>query len=88
MALGAQPGEVIWMILRDVLVLGTLGLAIGLTVALVASKLVASFLFGIRPNDPLAAAIAVVILLASALAAGYVPARQASRIDSDERLVA
>jgi macrolide transport system ATP-binding/permease protein len=81
MALGAQPGGVIWMVLREVLVLGALGLAIGLPLAFVTSKLVASFLFGIQPNDPLAVAIAVVILLASALAAGYGPARRASQID-------
>jgi len=46
-----------------------------------ASKLVASFLFGMKPNDPLAITAAVVILLAAAALAGYAPARRASRID-------
>jgi ABC-type lipoprotein release transport system permease subunit len=47
----------------------------------VGSRYVESFLFGIEPNDPLVTAIAVVVLLAAALIAGYVPARRASRID-------
>ena len=49
--------------------------------ALGASKFVASFLFGMKPNDPLALTLAVATLLAAALLAGYFPARKASRID-------
>jgi ABC-type lipoprotein release transport system permease subunit len=49
--------------------------------ALLASKFVSSFLYGIKPNDPLALAVAVGILLCSALLAGYAPAHRASRID-------
>jgi macrolide transport system ATP-binding/permease protein len=81
MALGAQRGAVVWMILRDVLVLAAVGLAISVPGALAASKLVASFLFGMKPNDPMALTLAVVILLAAALLASYAPARKASRID-------
>lgn len=69
------------MILRQVLVLAAVGLAIGVPVAFGASKLVASFLFGIKPNDPLALAAAVAILIGAAMLAGYAPARRASRID-------
>jgi ABC-type antimicrobial peptide transport system permease subunit len=54
--------------------------AIGLPTALGASKLVESFLFGMKP-DPRALALAVAILLGAALLAGYVPARKAARID-------
>jgi predicted permease len=81
MELGAQRGEVVRMVLREVLALAAGGLAIGLAAALGVSKFVASFLYGIKPNDPLALTLAAVTLLAAALLAGYVPARKASRID-------
>lgn len=81
MALGAQRGVVVRMILRQVFVLAAVGLAIGLPTALVTSKLVESFLFDMKPNDPLALTLAVAILPAAALLAGFVPARKASRID-------
>jgi macrolide transport system ATP-binding/permease protein len=81
MALGARRANVVKMILRQVFVLAAVGLAIGLPIALGASKLVASFLYGMKPNDPLAISGAVVILLAAAILAGYAPARRASRID-------
>ena len=81
MALGAQRSGVVRMVLRDVLVLAAAGLAIGMATALVTSKFVASFLYAMKPNDPLALTLAVVTLLAAAILAGYVPARKASRID-------
>jgi ABC-type antimicrobial peptide transport system permease subunit len=81
MALGAQRGPVVWMVLRDVLVLAGVGLAISVPIALGTSKFVASFLFGMKPNDPLALGLAVLVLLGAALLAGCVPARRASRID-------
>jgi len=81
MALGAQRSAMVWMILRNVLVLAAVGLAISVPAALATSKLVESFVFGMKPNDPMALTLAVVILLAAALLAGYAPARRASRID-------
>jgi macrolide transport system ATP-binding/permease protein len=81
MALGAQRGGVVRMVLREVLVLAAVGLAIGLPTALGASKFVESFLYGMKHNDPLALTLAVVTLLGAALLAGYMPARKASRID-------
>jgi macrolide transport system ATP-binding/permease protein len=81
MALGAQRGGVVWMVLREVSLLVALGLAIGMPAAFAASRLVESFLFGMKPNDPLALTLAVAILLCAALVAGWVPARRASRID-------
>jgi predicted permease len=81
MALGAQRGAVIWMVLRRVLLLAAVGLAISVPAALVASRLVKSFLFGIQPNDPGTLALAGVVLLSAAILAGYAPARRASRID-------
>lgn len=81
LALGAGRGAVIWMMLRDVCVLAAVGLAIGASVALASSRLIESFLFETKPNDPRAVALATTILLISALAAGYGPARRASRVD-------
>jgi macrolide transport system ATP-binding/permease protein len=81
LALGAGRGSVIRMMLRDVFILGAVGLAIGAAVALTTSRVVESFLFETRPNDPRAVAAAAAILLTSALIAGYGPARRASRVD-------
>ena len=81
LALGAGRGAVIWMMLRDVCVLAAVGLAIGASAALAASRLIESSLFETKPNDPRAVALAAAILLISALAAGYGPARRASRVD-------
>ena len=81
LALGARPGAVIGMMLRDVCVLAGVGLALGATAALAASRLIESFLFQTKPNDPQALAAAAAILMCSALAAGYAPARRASRVD-------
>jgi len=81
MALGAQRSRVIWMVLHEVIVLAAVGLAISLPMALLASKLLQSFLFGMKPNDPLTLIGAVVTLVTAAILAGYLPARSASRID-------
>jgi ABC-type antimicrobial peptide transport system permease subunit len=81
MALGAQRGVVVWMVLREVFLLAALGLAISLPATFATSRLIKSFLFGMTPNDPLALTLAVLTLLGSALVAGYAPARRASRID-------
>ena len=81
MALGAQRGRLVWLVLREVLMLAGIGIAVSVPAALAASKLVESFLFGMKRNDPWALATAVATLLATALAAAYLPARKASRID-------
>jgi predicted permease len=81
MALGAQRGGVVRMVLREVLVLVAGGLAIGMAAALGTSRFVASFLYGMKANDPLTLTLAVMTLLSTALVAGYAPARRASRID-------
>jgi predicted permease len=81
MALGAQRGAVVWMVLRRVLLLASVGLAISVPAALSASQLIKSFLFETQPNDPGTLMLAVAILVSAAILAGYVPARRASRID-------
>ena len=81
MALGAQRGTVVWMVLRRVLLLAAVGIAISVPAALIGTRLVKSFLFETQPNDPGTLALAGVILLSAAILAGYAPARRASRID-------
>ncbi len=81
MALGAQRGAVVWMVLRRVLILAAVGLAISVPAALSASQLVKSFLFETQPNDPGTLVLAGVVLVSAAILAGYAPARRASRID-------
>jgi macrolide transport system ATP-binding/permease protein len=81
MALGAQRGTVVWMVLRRVLLLAAVGLAISVPVALSAFRLVKSFLFETQPNDPGTLALAGALLLGAAILAGYAPARRASLID-------
>ena len=81
MALGAQRGAVVWMVLRRVLLLAAVGLAISVPAALIAFRLVKSLLFNTQPNDPGTLALAGVVLLTAAILAGYAPAWRASRID-------
>jgi ABC-type antimicrobial peptide transport system permease subunit len=69
------------MMLRDVCILAAVGLSIGAVSALAASRFVESFLFWTTPRDPVALVVGAAILLTSALAAGYGPARLASRVD-------
>ncbi|HXB67025.1 MAG TPA: ABC transporter permease [Candidatus Acidoferrales bacterium] len=80
MALGAEQRGIIWMVLREVLALAAVGLVIGLAAAWETTHFIAAFLFGAKPNDPLAISLSVAILAAAALAAGYTPAWRASRI--------
>jgi macrolide transport system ATP-binding/permease protein len=81
MALGAQRGAVVWMVLRSVLLLAAVGLAISVPAALSGFRLVKSFLFETQPDDPGTLALAGVVLLSAVILAGYAPARRASRID-------
>jgi predicted permease len=81
MALGAQRVVVVRMILREVLLLALTGLALGMVVAISTSRFVESLLYGIRHNDPLSLALAVISLLAVAALAGLLPALKASQID-------
>jgi predicted permease len=81
MALGAERGGVVRMVLGEVLVLVAGGLAIGMATALGTSRFVASFLYGMTANDPATHALAALTLIGTALMAAYAPARRASRID-------
>ena len=81
LALGAEPGSVIWIVMREVLTLLAIGLAIGLPAAMALGGYVASQLYGIQPRDPWMAAATIVTLAVVSAAAGLIPARRASRID-------
>jgi ABC-type antimicrobial peptide transport system permease subunit len=80
-ALGAERRRIIWMVLREALVLAAAGLLVGLVCAWSAMSTVESFVFGIKPADPLTAAVAAGILVGALLLAGLAPAMRASRID-------
>ncbi|MGB7233510.1 MAG: FtsX-like permease family protein, partial [Candidatus Acidiferrum sp.] len=81
MALGAAQGKVIWMIMREVLILVAIGVLAGVPASLALTKLVQSQLFGLTPHDPATLVIATVALASVACAAGYIPAWRASRLD-------
>jgi predicted permease len=80
-ALGAHPGAVLRMVLRQGLILTLLGGGIGLAASLGATRLLESQLFGVTPTDPVTFVVAPILLLTVALLAGLVPARRATDVD-------
>jgi DNA-binding winged helix-turn-helix (wHTH) protein len=80
-ALGAQRGSVVWLVLRDVGFTLALGIVIGIVVALFAGRLVTKLLYGLQPGNPLTLILSAIVLALAASAAGYLPARRASRLD-------
>jgi ABC-type antimicrobial peptide transport system permease subunit len=81
LALGAQPGFVIWLVMREVLLLLAVGLAIGIPAAITLGKYVSTQLYGIHGSDPTVAMWTMVFLAVVSAAAGLIPAHRASRID-------
>jgi predicted permease len=81
MALGAGRPKMLWMVLREILILVSIGVVIGVPVTLAGNRLVSNMLFGLSPTDPLTLVGATVLLLIVAAIAGYLPARRASLID-------
>ena len=86
MALGAQPGDVVRLVIRQGMSLALVGIVFGLAGGYAVTRLLANFTFGIKSLDPIAAAIAITILLLVALLACYIPARRATRIDPMQAL--
>jgi ABC-type antimicrobial peptide transport system permease subunit len=86
MALGADRGSLLWMVLREALILVAIGTVIGVPAALAVTKYAASFLYGVTARDPWITAAAAVFLAAVAMFASYVPARRASRLDPNRAL--
>jgi predicted permease len=81
MALGAVQADVVWLVMREVIVLLGSGLALGLVAAWGLNRFVSSQLYGVTASDPTTIAAAAAVLSAVALLAGYVPARRATRVN-------
>ena len=81
MALGAQRQQVLWMILRESLAVSAAGLLFGLPLAVAGARVLRSMLFGLGPSDPLAFAAAILSLAVVVLAASWIPARRATKVD-------
>jgi len=81
MALGASPGDVLKQVFLEGGRLAALGLALGLVAALALTRMMASLLYGVRPSDPVSLGVAAALLAVVALAACYIPARRATRVD-------
>ena len=86
MALGAFQGDVLWLVMREVLMLVAIGIATGLAASAALTRLVQTQLYGLSAHDPETLVIATLGLAAVACAAGYMPARRASRIDAMQAL--
>jgi ABC-type lipoprotein release transport system permease subunit len=80
-ALGAPAARVVWMVVRDALQVAVLGTAAGLTLAASNTRVAQRFLFGVSAMDAGSLAAAATVLLATALTAGYLPARRAVHVD-------
>lgn len=86
LALGAEPGAVRSLFVRQGLLLTSVGGLLGLIAAVALSRWISSLLFGVKPLDPLTCAISVAALAASAMVASYLPARRAASLDPMETL--
>lgn len=81
MAIGAAKAHVLWLILREVILLLAVGTAVALPLSWMLTQSVRSQLYGIQPTDPLSLVAATVSITAVAMLAGYLPARRATRVD-------
>ena len=81
MALGAQPGDVLRLVLRQGVVLALVGIGVGLAASLAITRLLASLLYGLTPTDPATFALVAIGLVTVTLVACLLPARRASRLD-------
>jgi putative ABC transport system permease protein len=86
MALGARPGEVVTMLVRQGFKLVGIGLLLGLAGAMSVSQLFANFIYGVKAFDPVSMSVGVTVLSLCAWIACYIPARWASRVDPMEAL--
>ena len=81
MALGAGGGSVVWLVMREVVLLCGIGVAIGAPAAWAVTRLVSTQLFGVKPTDPATMVLAALGIVAAASLSGYFPARRATAID-------
>lgn len=80
-ALGAQRRTVLWLIVRQVVVVTAIGLALGVPLAIAAARAAGSLLYGVKPIDPVSFAVATVLMALVAGLAAYLPARRAARLE-------
>ena len=81
LALGAEPSEVVWIVMKEVLLLAAIGFVVGIPTAFALGRFVSSQLYGIQPHDPMIGIITIGFIVIVSGAAGLIPARRASRID-------
>jgi ABC-type antimicrobial peptide transport system permease subunit len=81
MALGAERRGIVWMVMRETILLVVAGIVIGVPVAVGASRLIASQLFGLHPADPFTLIVSALVLAGVASLAGFLPARKASKVN-------
>ncbi len=81
LALGAQMSRVLWMVLRESLVLLGIGVALGIPLTLAATRLVQAQLFGLQASDPATLMAAVLVIAGVTMLAAYLPARRAAKVD-------
>ena len=81
MAMGARRGQVVWMVVRDSLILTAIGVAIGVPLAALVAKALTSALYGVKPYDVLSYSLAVCGVVGVALVASLIPARRAASVD-------
>jgi ABC-type antimicrobial peptide transport system permease subunit len=81
MALGANRGSVLWLVVKEAMMLVLIGAAVGAPLAFAAGRAIGSLLHGVRPIDPVAYGVGAGLLVLVAGLASYIPAHRASRID-------
>jgi putative ABC transport system permease protein len=86
MALGAQPAQVLGLVLRQAVILSFVGVAIGVLASFLATPLLTDYLYGVKSHDALTLALVSLLLIAVTLFASYVPAQRAAHIDPMETL--
>ena len=87
-ALGATEADILWLVMRDGVLVAGVGAVIGLAAGLAAARSLSTLLYGTSPADPVTLGAAVIVLLAVAALACYLPARRAARVDPATTLVA
>ena len=81
MALGAEPGSILWLVMRSVMAIHAVGVVAGIGISLAATRVLRELLFGLGPRDAGTMVAAVAVLSVVALIAGYLPARRATKVD-------
>jgi putative ABC transport system permease protein len=80
-AVGARPGDVLWLVMRRTVLLVGGGVVIGLVASMLSARALGGLLYGVTPADPIALVLATVFLVLVAMLAAYLPARRALRVD-------